>query len=68
MTKSTEPKVNEQAGNNRNSLIENLVKENQPRLKSFIRKSVSNEEDAEDILQDVFYQLIKAVEIGRAHV
>ena len=50
------------SSNNRNNLVEKLVKENQPRLKSFIRKSVSNEEDAEDILQDVFYQLVKAVE------
>lgn len=45
---------------NRN--VENLVREYQPQLRSFIRKRVSNEEDAEDILQDVFYQLIKTVE------
>lgn len=42
--------------------VEELVKEYQPQLKSFIRKRVSNKEDAEDILQDVFYQLVKAVE------
>jgi len=42
--------------------VEQLVKEHQPRLKSFIGKRVSNKEDAEDILQDVFYQLIKTVE------
>ncbi|MDR1631858.1 MAG: RNA polymerase sigma factor, partial [Dysgonamonadaceae bacterium] len=30
-------------------------------LKSFIRKRVDNREDAEDILQDVFYQLAKTV-------
>jgi RNA polymerase sigma factor (sigma-70 family) len=30
-----------------------------PRLKAFIRKRVSNSEDADDILQDVFYQLAK---------
>lgn len=42
--------------------IERLVKEHQPRLKSFIQNKVSNKEDAEDILQDVFYQLIKTVE------
>lgn len=41
--------------------VEKLVKEYQPQLKSFIRKRVSNKEDAEDILQDVFYQLINAV-------
>ncbi|MDR1601236.1 MAG: sigma-70 family RNA polymerase sigma factor [Tannerella sp.] len=39
-----------------------LIAEYQPRLKAFIRKRISNHEDAEDILQDVFYQLVKAVE------
>ncbi|MDR0546573.1 MAG: sigma-70 family RNA polymerase sigma factor [Dysgonamonadaceae bacterium] len=38
-----------------------LIAEYQPQLKSFIRKRVGNEEDAEDILQDVFYQLVKTV-------
>ncbi|MBL7736541.1 MAG: sigma-70 family RNA polymerase sigma factor [Chitinophagaceae bacterium] len=42
--------------------VERLVKEHQSRLRSFIGKRVSNKEDAEDILQDVFYQLIKTVE------
>lgn len=43
-------------------IVEELVKEHQSRLKSFIRKRVSNKEDAEDILQDVFYQLTKVFE------
>jgi len=38
-----------------------LIAEYQPRLKAFIRKRISNREDAEDILQDVFYQLTKTV-------
>jgi RNA polymerase sigma factor (sigma-70 family) len=38
-----------------------LIVEYQPRIKAFIRKYVSNKEDAEDILQDVFYQLVKAM-------
>ncbi|RGN34231.1 RNA polymerase sigma factor [Bacteroides oleiciplenus] len=42
--------------------LEELIAEHQPRLKAFIRKRVSNKEDAEDILQDVFYQLIKTIE------
>lgn len=41
---------------------EELFTEYQPRLKAFIRKRVSSKEDAEDILQDVFYQLVKTVE------
>lgn len=39
-----------------------LVEEYQPRLKAFVRKHVDNIEDADDILQDVFYQLVKTVE------
>ncbi len=42
--------------------IESLIVEYQPLLKRFIRKRVSNEEDADDILQDVFYQLIKTID------
>ena len=42
--------------------VEQLVREQQPMLQSFIRKRVSNIEDAEDILQDVFYQLVKTID------
>jgi RNA polymerase sigma factor (sigma-70 family) len=50
VTKATEKNLNE------------LIVEYQPQLKSFIRKRVTNKEDAEDILQDVFYQLVKAAD------
>ncbi len=39
-----------------------LITEYRPQLKAFIRKRVSNEEDADDILQDVFYQLLKTLD------
>ena len=39
-----------------------LIMEHRPKLNAFIRKRVANSEDAEDILQDVFYQFVKAVE------
>jgi RNA polymerase sigma factor (sigma-70 family) len=39
-----------------------LIAEHRPKLKAFIRKRVASREDAEDIVQDVFYQLVKAVE------
>jgi RNA polymerase sigma factor (sigma-70 family) len=42
--------------------LEKLIAEYRPQLKSFIRRRVGNAEDVEDILQDVFYQLIKTVE------
>jgi RNA polymerase sigma factor (sigma-70 family) len=44
-------------GSNANSISE-VVKAYSRRLMGFIRKRVTNEADAEDILQDVFYQLL----------
>ena len=44
-------------GSNSNSITA-VVKAYSRRLMGFIRKRVSNEADAEDILQDVFYQLL----------
>ena len=40
--------------------VSELVKHYQAQLKNFIRKRVDTNEDAEDILQEVFYQLAKA--------
>jgi RNA polymerase sigma factor (sigma-70 family) len=40
-------------------LIRDTVKKERGRLLDFIRKRVSSEEDAEDILQDVFYELVE---------
>ncbi|MEO1052534.1 MAG: RNA polymerase sigma factor [Bacteroidota bacterium] len=42
--------------------IENTVKQERGKLLSFIRKRVSNTEDAEDILQDVFSQFVTGFE------
>ncbi|MDR2824053.1 MAG: RNA polymerase sigma factor [Prevotellaceae bacterium] len=42
--------------------LEKLIVEYQPQLRSFIRQRVDNKQDAEDILQDVFYQLAKTVQ------
>ncbi|MCO5237773.1 MAG: sigma-70 family RNA polymerase sigma factor [Chitinophagaceae bacterium] len=41
-----------------------LITQYQPQLTSFIRKRIANKEDREDILQDVFYQLIQTVSIA----
>lgn len=51
---------NPKAKNNKD--INQLISENEPQLKAFIRKRVSNKADAEDILQDVFLQLVKTVD------
>jgi RNA polymerase sigma factor (sigma-70 family) len=40
--------------------IAEVVAKEQPRLRNFIRKRVANRADAEDILQDVFYELVAA--------
>lgn len=42
-----------------NQAIEETVKKESPRLLDFIRKRIPDADDAEDILQDVFYQLIE---------
>src|SRR5436853_4832913 len=40
--------------------ISTVVKREQLRLRSFIRRHVPDPRDAEDILQDVFYELVEA--------
>jgi RNA polymerase sigma factor (sigma-70 family) len=40
--------------------ISDVVKQEQSRLRSFIRRRVPDSRDAEDILQDVFYELVEA--------
>lgn len=40
--------------------ISEILKREQARLRSFIRRRVADEGDAEDILQDVFYELVEA--------
>lgn len=45
---------------NQNQSVNDTVKKDGPRLLNFIRKRISDADDAEDILQDVFYQLVQA--------
>lgn len=40
--------------------ISEAIAREQPRLRNFIRRRVADREDAEDILQDVFYELVEA--------
>lgn len=44
----------------RNARLTEAIGREQGRLRSFIRRRVADEADAEDILQDVFYELIEA--------
>src|SRR5947207_4922339 len=40
--------------------ISAAIEGERPRLRNFIRKRVADEQDAEDILQDVFFELVAA--------
>src|SRR5438105_11755561 len=40
--------------------INEVVEQEQSRLRNFIRRRVPNPRDAEDILQEVFYELVEA--------
>jgi RNA polymerase sigma factor (sigma-70 family) len=46
-----------------NQQIERTVQKERRRLLDFIRKRVPREEDAEDILQDVFYELVESYRV-----
>lgn len=49
--------------NNHNELILHTVKTERSRLLNFIRKRVPSEEDAQDILQDVLYELVETYRV-----
>lgn len=52
----------------RNDDINDIVTRYSPRLLSYIRSQVNSREDAEDILQDVFYQLARVSCDGSAGI
>src|SRR5260370_2348670 len=41
-------------------LISEALERDQPRLRNFIRKHVTDTSEAEDVLQDLFYELLEA--------
>lgn len=46
-----------------NSNLEDIIKDQTPRLKSYVRSRVSNRDDADDIVQDTIYQFLRAISI-----
>ncbi|HTT63261.1 MAG TPA: RNA polymerase sigma factor [Bryobacteraceae bacterium] len=50
----------EQMALEQNQWISEVLKREQARLRNFIRRRVPDPRDAEDILQDVFYELVEA--------
>jgi len=47
----------------RNDFMQKIIARERGRLKNYIRKRVSSNEDAEDILQDVFYQFVNLMQL-----
>ena len=45
--------------------ISEAIERERPRLRNFIRKRVADQSDAEDILQEVFYELVEAYRMMR---
>ena len=45
--------------------ISEAIEREKPRLRNFIRKRVADQSDAEDILQEVFYELVEAYRMMR---
>lgn len=43
--------------------LDDIIKKNTPRLRSFVRSRVSNQHDADDIVQDTLYQLVRTITI-----
>lgn len=43
--------------------LDDIIKENAPLLRSFVRSRVDNHAEADDIVQDTFYQLIRTISI-----
>lgn len=46
-----------------NENLDDIIRENTPRLRSFVRSRVSNRDDADDIVQDTFYQFLHTISI-----
>lgn len=46
-----------------NKQIDSIVRDNTPRLRSFVRSMVANADDADDIVQDTLYQFLRTISI-----
>lgn len=46
-----------------NSELDDIIRDNTPRLRSFVRSKVNNSDDADDIVQDTLYQFLRTISI-----
>src|SRR5579871_6617952 len=60
MKRAADPPSKEPMGRDEDQRISDVVAREQSRLLNFIRRRVPDPLDAEDILQDVFYELVEA--------
>lgn len=56
------PMKNPTATTHNKEELDKIIETHQPQLKAFVNKHVDNKADADDVVQDVFYQLLKTVE------
>lgn len=56
--------IDEMIARQRNELIQDTVRRERKKLLGFIRSKVTSDEDAEDILQDVWYQFVNTMQDG----
>jgi RNA polymerase sigma factor (sigma-70 family) len=52
--------ITDRAESEQDRRISEVIEREQPRLRNFIRKRVADQLDVDDILQDVFYELVEA--------
>ncbi len=43
--------------------LDDIIKENEPRLRTFVRLRLGNSDDADDIVQDTYYQYLRTISI-----
>lgn len=46
-----------------NNNLDDIIKDNTPRLRSYVRSRVNNHDDADDIVQDTFYRLTRVISL-----
>lgn len=47
----------------RDSELDSIIREYTPRLRQYVKSRVNSSEDAEDIVQDIFYQLMRTMRV-----
>lgn len=45
------------------SKLDDIIKDNVPRLRSYVRSKLGNSDDADDIVQDTLYQFLRSISI-----